>query len=255
VKPKLQQLLQEADSDQLNEILYLLVNKYRHLEDEIELILTPKSIQNPVAYYQRIVKKAIDTNSYRNFPLKGVKGLSEMVIKMELFVANKTYDEAWKIGIAILKILMRCLDAGNIQHTEELFKIKNRVVTILSEISGFLNLNKLAKQKKKWTEYLVGNIGWQYTHYFIDKESGKSGLVVLRDIINNNENSIELVEIMECIKIQIEHPKVKKSILCVYLHCCLKLGDYDSIKILRNQENLNLFIDNFCREYDNYLTN
>jgi hypothetical protein len=252
VKSKLQQLLQESDADQLNEILYLLVEKYKYLEDEIELILTPKSIQNPLAYYQRIVKKAIDTNSFRNFPQKGVKGLKEMESKMDLFIANKTYDEAWKIGISIIRILMRCMDAGNIQHVEELNILQTSVIQKLADTNYFLNQTKLGKQNLKWIGHLVANIGWQYTGYFREIEYGKSGLVILKKIIEANQNPNELIEILKVLKIQIEHESVRKSVLLVFLHICLKLRLVDEIEVLSKKPSNQKFVLEYTQQFEKF---
>lgn len=124
MKSKVKELLEEADSSQLIEIITLLSEKYKQLPEEIEFILNPKKLKNPQSYYNKLVKKAIDTNSWSKFPNKGVTGLEQMLEKFNLLNKVGNFDEANKLKIAILGILQRCKKKYNTQNIEELEKIK-----------------------------------------------------------------------------------------------------------------------------------
>jgi len=131
MKSKIKYLLEEADSSQLLEILDILCQKYKQLPEEIEFILSPKNIKNPQSFYNKLVKKAIDTNSWSRFPNKGVKGLQEMITKLELFQKIGNHLEAKKLGIAIAGILDRCQKKYNTQNVSELFDIRIQLEQIL----------------------------------------------------------------------------------------------------------------------------
>jgi len=127
MKPKIRAILEEADKDQLFEIIMSLSEKYKTLGEDIEFILDPKKIKNPQSYYNKLVKKTIDTNSWSKFPNKGVKGLEEMVDKFEFFIKIGNNLEAQKLCNAILAVIERCRKNYNSQNAEELLSIKNRL--------------------------------------------------------------------------------------------------------------------------------
>ncbi|MEI6728420.1 MAG: hypothetical protein WCK98_02140 [bacterium] len=124
MKPKIKTLLEEADQDQLLEIIMALCDKYKQLPEEIEFILSPKNIKNPQSYYNKLVKKAIDTNSWSKFPNKGVKGLQEMVTKLDFLEKIGNIFEAQKLAKAILDIISRCKRKYNSQNEDLLLEIK-----------------------------------------------------------------------------------------------------------------------------------
>ena len=124
MKPKIKTLLEEADQDQLLEIIMALCEKYKQLPEEIEFILSPKNIKNPQSYYNKLVKKAIDTNSWSKFPNKGVKGLQEMVTKLDFLEKIGNIFEAQKLAKAILDIITRCKRKYNSQNEDSLLEIK-----------------------------------------------------------------------------------------------------------------------------------
>lgn len=131
MKPKIKLLLEGADSSQLLEIIDILSEKYKQLPEEIEFILSPRNIKNPQSYYNKLVKKAIDTNSWSKFPNKGVKGLEEMLVKLELFQKMGNVLEANKLGLAIQGILDRCKKKYNTQNVDELLQVQEKLESIL----------------------------------------------------------------------------------------------------------------------------
>lgn len=127
MKPKMKTFLEEADKDQLLEILTSLCDKYKYLSEEIEFLLHPKNIKNPQSYYNKLVKKAIDTNSWSKFPNKGVKGLEEMLAKLEFLEKIGNRLEAEKLAKPILEVVARCRRNYNSQNQEELTSIKSKL--------------------------------------------------------------------------------------------------------------------------------
>ena len=124
MKPKIKTLLEESDQDQLLEIIMALCEKYKQLPEEIEFILSPKKVKNPQSYYNKLVKKAIDTNSWSKFPNKGVKGLEEMAVKLEFLEKIGNTLEAQKLAKSILDIISRCKRKYNSQNEDSLLEIK-----------------------------------------------------------------------------------------------------------------------------------
>ena len=127
MKPKIRTILEDADKDLLFEIIMSLTEKYKTLSEDIEFILEPKKIKNPQSYYNKLVKKTIDTNSWSKFPNKGVKGLDEMIVKLEFFEKIGNFQEAQKLALAILGVIERCRKNYNNQNVEELKSLKNRL--------------------------------------------------------------------------------------------------------------------------------
>ena len=127
MKPKIRAILEEVDKDQLFEIIMSLDEKYKTLGEDVEFILSPKKIKNPQSYYNKLVKKAIDTNSWSKFPNKGVKGLEIMVDKLQFFEKIGNYLEAQKLAIAVLGVIERCRKKYNNQNVEELMIIRNKL--------------------------------------------------------------------------------------------------------------------------------
>jgi hypothetical protein len=128
MKSKIRAILEDADKDQLFEIIMSLDEKYKTLSEDIEFILEPKKIKNPQSYYNKLVKKAIDTNSWSKFPNKGVKGLEIMVEKLEFFEKIGNTIEAEKLATAVLGVLERCRKKYNSHNVEELKQIGNKLL-------------------------------------------------------------------------------------------------------------------------------
>jgi len=131
MKTKLKNILEEADSYQLLEILTILCEKYSYLDGEIEFILNPRNTKNPQSYYNKLVKKSIDTNSWSKFPNKGVKGLNESLEKLNLLQNFGNSQEASKLARSILDIIARCKKNYNTQNVEDLLLIKEKVEVYL----------------------------------------------------------------------------------------------------------------------------
>jgi hypothetical protein len=127
LKSKTKQILVEAERDQLVDILLSLCEKYPNLGEDIEFLLYPKAIKNPQSYYNKLVKRAIDTNSWSHFPNKGVRGLEEMVDKINFFEKIHNYPEATKLAKAVLDIIARAKRNYNNQNQEELENIKYKL--------------------------------------------------------------------------------------------------------------------------------
>ncbi len=132
MKPKIRAILEEADNSLLFEIIMNLCEKHKTLSEDIEFILNPKNIKNPQSYYNKLVKKAIDTNSWSHFPNKGVKGLQEMMLKLEFFQKIGNFQEAQKLAEAILGVIQRCRKNYNNQNVEELETIKSNLIGQIS---------------------------------------------------------------------------------------------------------------------------
>jgi hypothetical protein len=124
LKSKTKALLLEVERDQILDILFALCEKYPNLGEEIEFLLYPKSIKNPQSYYNKLVKRAIDTNSWSHFPNKGVKGLGEMVEKVIFMEKIGNDPEAIKLAKAILDVINRTKKKYNNQNQDELENIK-----------------------------------------------------------------------------------------------------------------------------------
>jgi hypothetical protein len=127
LKSKTKQTLVDAEHDQLIDILLALCEKYPNLGEDIEFLLHPKAIKNPQSYYNKLVKRAIDTNSWSHFPNKGVKGLSEMTDKVSFLEKIGNDMEAVKLAKAILDIIARAKRNYNNQNQEELENIKYKL--------------------------------------------------------------------------------------------------------------------------------
>lgn len=123
MKPKLKELLLESSSDQLLDVIEALCGKDKSLENEIEFLLNPKKIKHPQSYYNKFVKKSIDTNSWSKFPNKGITGLKICLEKIKLFESFGNIDESKKMKIAIKGILERCKRKYNSQNVMELKQI------------------------------------------------------------------------------------------------------------------------------------
>jgi hypothetical protein len=120
-------LLEEAGPEQVLDILMSLCEKYPYLAEDIEFIMQPKLIKNSQAYYNKLAKKAIDTNSWSKFPNKGVKGLEKMVEKIRFLETVGNHLEAAKLAKAVLDIIARCKRNYNSQNQEELAAIQDKL--------------------------------------------------------------------------------------------------------------------------------
>jgi hypothetical protein len=109
------------------DILLSLCEKYPNLGEEVEFLLYPKSIKNPQSYYNKLVKRAIDTNSWSHFPNKGVKALTEMATKVEFMAKIGNDPEAAKLAQAVLEIIARTKRKYNDQNREELDDLRYRL--------------------------------------------------------------------------------------------------------------------------------
>jgi hypothetical protein len=127
LKCKTKQILVDAERDQLVDILLSLCEKYPNLGEDIEFLLYPKAIKNPQSYYNKLVKRAIDTNSWSHFPNKGVRGLEEMTEKINFLEKIHNDPEATKLAKAVLDIIARAKRNYNNQNQEELENIKYKL--------------------------------------------------------------------------------------------------------------------------------
>jgi hypothetical protein len=125
---KLRDQILEADRDMLYQIIVSLIDKNAALESEVALILNPKSVNQKLSDYQRLVNQAIDTTSYGHFPAKGVRGLQKMKLKLEELIAAKLFDEALKLSFCILNTIKKTYRKYNQQHAETIEEIKDFVV-------------------------------------------------------------------------------------------------------------------------------
>ena len=128
LKSKIKNVLVEAERDQLLDILLSLCEKYTNLGEDIEFLLNPKLMKNPQSYYNKLVKRAIDTNSWSHFPNKGVKALEEMATKVEFMYKIGNESEAKKLAKAIIDIIVRTKKKYNNQNVAELAFIKQKLL-------------------------------------------------------------------------------------------------------------------------------
>ena len=123
MKPSLKSTLYDADRDQILDILLALSNKFPNLDQEIEFMLDPRAIKYPQSYYNKLVKRTIDTNSWSHFPAKGVRGLEEMLIKADKLSKIGNHTESEKLKQAIADVVTRTKRHYNQQHKDELNQI------------------------------------------------------------------------------------------------------------------------------------
>ena len=131
MKTKLANTLIDASSDQLLDILTMLCEKYKYLEDEIEFIISPKTYFKTQGYYNKLAKKVIDTNSWSNFPNKGIVGLNQLLEKAELMYKLNNSQECIKIAIAIEMIILRCKRNHNQNNLDELKDLYKKITRYL----------------------------------------------------------------------------------------------------------------------------
>ena len=127
MKAKLKEILYDIPQDFLLEIIDILCVKNKHLENEIEMILAPSKVKYAQSYYNRMVKTAIDTNSWSHFPNKGIVGLEDSIKKMEALKLAKNPIEADKIKVAINGVIERCLNKYNNQNQDKLDEIYAKI--------------------------------------------------------------------------------------------------------------------------------
>jgi hypothetical protein len=130
MKSKLKERLSETSTEQLLDILEALCDKNPSLEGEIDFLLNPKKILYPQSYYNRIVKKEIDTNSWSHFPNKGIKGLQICLAKAKLLVEVGNTQEAKKMAIAMEIIFKKCKQKYTVQNKEELKNLHYQVIKL-----------------------------------------------------------------------------------------------------------------------------
>lgn len=125
---KLRDQVLEADRDLLYQIIANLIEKNPALESEVVFILNPKSLNQKLTDYQRIVNQAIDTTSYGHFPAKGIRGLNKVKSKFDEILSTKLYDEALKLGFCILNTIRKTRRKFNQQYTAEIEEVRKHVV-------------------------------------------------------------------------------------------------------------------------------
>jgi hypothetical protein len=131
MKSKLYEKLAELSAEHLVDIINGLCEKNKALENEIEFLLNPKKIKYPQSYYNRFVKKMIDTNSWSKFPNKGVKGLIECMNKVKQFDKSQNFPEAIKLSLSIQNIILRCKKNYNSHNVVELNDILKQLYRYL----------------------------------------------------------------------------------------------------------------------------
>ena len=131
MKPSTKNLLEDIDSSFLLEIIENLCDKYGFLEGDINFLIAPKKVKFAQAYYNKLVKLAIDTNSYSKFPNKGARGLNEMLTKAKFLESIGNLQEAKKLGKAIYEVIARCERNYNSNNEDELDSIKYSIVKLL----------------------------------------------------------------------------------------------------------------------------
>jgi hypothetical protein len=147
---KLRDQILEADRDLLYQIIATLIEKNPNLESEVTFVMNPKSLNQKLSDYQRMVNQAIDTTSYGHFPAKGLRGLLKMKSKFDELLTLKLYDEALKLGFCILNTIRKTRRKYNQQHTEEIEKVRQHIVE--STLNKSFEVKKQFKLRDRMTK-------------------------------------------------------------------------------------------------------
>jgi hypothetical protein len=152
-KIPLKDRLYDFDQDMLNMIINQLLLNHPELESEIELIIDPDLVNNPFAFYKKMVVAEIKTHNYDSFPNKGIDGLKKCYTKFENLKSLRLYTESWKLAAAILFVIFRCE-----YSTKNEFELEELEILILDEISSpeFQSFD-LEKTKKSWFKSMLIN--------------------------------------------------------------------------------------------------
>ena len=152
-KESLKNRLLDFDQDMLYTIINELLKKHPNLQTEVELIIDPTSINNPSAYYKKIITKEIGTHNYTCFPNKGVDGLQKCFLDFKNFKSLRLYGEAWKMASAILFVIFRCE-----YTTKNILELEVLEMDILDELAGneFYDFG-LDKIKSAWFRTILLN--------------------------------------------------------------------------------------------------
>jgi hypothetical protein len=152
-KISLKDRLYDFDQDMLHMVINQLLVNHPELETEIELIIDPNLVNNPFAFYKKMVVTEIKTHNYDTFPNKGIDGLKKCYAKFENLKSLRLYSEAWKLAAAILFVIFRCE-----YSTKNEIELEELEIKILDEISaGEFQSFDLEKTKKSWFKSMLIN--------------------------------------------------------------------------------------------------
>jgi hypothetical protein len=165
----------------LNMIINQLLQNHPELESEIELIIDPDLVNNPFAFYKKMVVAEIKTHNYDSFPNKGIDGLNKCYAKFVNLKSLRLYSEAWKLAAAILFVIFRCE-----YSTKNEFELEELEMKILEDISeGEFQSFDLEKIKKSWFKSML-----------INRYKTKSRQTKFANKFNN-ENDKELINMIQ----------------------------------------------------------
>lgn len=152
-KIPLKERLYDFDQDMLHTIIAQILQNHPELETEIELIIDPKLVNNPFAFYKKTVVSEIKTHNYDSFPNKGIEGLNKCYVKFQNLKSLMLYSEAWKLAAAILFVVFRCE-----YSTKNEIELEELEIKILDDISaGDFQSFELEKIKKSWYKSMLIN--------------------------------------------------------------------------------------------------
>ena len=152
-KISLKDRLYDFDQDMFHTILNQLIASHPELEQEIELIIDPDSVSNPIAFYKKMVTAEIKTHNYGTFPNRGIDGLNKCELKFQNLKSNRIYLEAWKLASAILFVIFRC--EYSTKNEIELEELEMKVMTEIS--AQEFQIADLDKIKISWFKSMLIN--------------------------------------------------------------------------------------------------
>lgn len=152
-KISLKDRLYDFDQDMLLTIISQLLQNHPELESEIELIIDPNLVNNPFAFYKKMVVAEIKTHNYDSFPNRGIEGLIKCYAKFENLKNLRLYSESWKLAAAILFVIFRC--EYSIKNELELEELEIKVLDAISE--NEFQSTDFEKTKKSWFKSILIN--------------------------------------------------------------------------------------------------
>ncbi len=185
-KTPIRERMYDFDQDMLYTILSQLISNHPELEQQIELIIDPNSVSNPIAFYKKMVTSEIKTHNYDAFPNRGMEGLERCYVKFENLESMGIYGEAWKLASAILFTIFRC--EYSTKNYEELEALEMSILDKLSQDK--YQSEGLDKIKIAWFKSMLINRYKTKTRQirFIDKfdcERDKELIKSVLKILNN----------------------------------------------------------------------
>ena len=204
-KATTREMLADCDHDMLYTVVSTLLSKYPELELEINLLIAPKSVNNPVAYYKKQITKAIDTNSWDNFPNKGIAGLNKSIQEFQNLKALKLHSEAFKLATCIIDVIFRCLSTN--KNRDEIEAMEAQMLKEIQDLA-FKN-SAVDKIKTSWlrpkiVQIIKFNSYWDYPYSVYQQDKGdlskqRSLLAISNKFLNGYDQELIKKMVLEMI--------------------------------------------------------